>query len=174
MLPWIAAKLASPLVRYAVIGGIAGILGFGLAWKLQGSTINEMMADYAEARTKAVQQARDEEKRIAEVTLASALEAAKNEREVVTNTVEVIKYVTKYVKEVSGCPSDPMLRMHDAAALGTNPANLTEGPGQPDGTPGTITTVAFSEAIAENYGVCRKTAARLTGLQDWVRKACEK
>ncbi len=152
-----AALVAVTITRWYYTGEIAKMK---LAWET--------------ARAEAIATALTEQKRVDAVTMDAALAAAKAEVKTVTVTNTIIKWNTKYVKEIAGCPSTDMLRVHDAAALGADPASLQESAGQPDGKPAAVGTSDFSSAIAENYGRCRVTAARLTGLQAWVRDVCEK
>lgn len=96
------------------------------------------------------------------------------DREVV-KTVKAIRVVTETItKEVpiyvpsDSCPLPPGFRvLHDAAARGQvpNPAAV------PDAAAAPAQDVAAT--VTANYGACLDAAARLTGLQQWVRRQQE-
>ena len=60
------------------------------------------------------------------------------------------------------------VRLHDAAALGVDPAILPDPAGQPDGAASPVAESSAAQVVVSNYGVCRSTAEQLTALQDWI------
>ena len=128
--PPLLAKLASPLVRYAAIGLVSAFAAGWVVWQIKDATINRMKAEYAEARTKAVQEARDEEKRIAGVTLEAALADATNQVKIVKETEVITKWAIKNVEVVANCPSLNLIRLHNNAAIGSDPEGGSGGPGE--------------------------------------------
>ena len=80
-----------------------------------------------------------------------------------TVTQTIIKEVPIYVK-AADCPMPGGFRvLHDAAADG----QLPDAARIPDAA--TVPAQDVATSITENYGTCRENAARLTGLQEWVR-----
>ena len=84
-----------------------------------------------------------------------------------TVTKTIVKEVKVYVKDTD-CPMPSGFRVyHDAAANGKVP----DATGIADAAPSTTADVAST--IAQNYGTYHEIAARLSGLQDWVRSQQE-
>lgn len=80
-----------------------------------------------------------------------------------TVTKETIKEVPTYVS-ANDCPMSPGFRvLHDAAAAGQlpDPARIADAAAVP--------APALAHTVTENYGACLENAARLTGLQNWVK-----
>lgn len=75
----------------------------------------------------------------------------------------IIKEVPTYVS-VNDCPMSPGFRVfHDAAANGQVP----DAPGIADAA--AVPAPDVANTVVTNYETCHQTAARLTGLQDWVK-----
>ncbi len=161
---------------YAIIGGLVGAIlwTFAVYHYATGHEARKWEAAEAKAVAAAVQTALTDQKRIDTATLDAAVKAAAAEVKTITVTNTITKWAIRHVKDIPNCPDLDLVRLHDASALGADPASLQEGPSQPDGATAVVSTTAFSSALAENYGRCRVTAARLVGLQSWVREVCEK
>lgn len=100
----------------------------------------------------------------ADVTARVDLKYAPALTKIQTVTKETIRYVPQFVPS-SDCPVSGGFRVfHDAAAEGRVP----DPAGVPDAAPAPAADVAAT--VADNYGTCREDAARLTGLQEWVRE----
>lgn len=79
-------------------------------------------------------------------------------------TQTLTKEVIQYVPLTTVCSVPESFRVfHDAAANGIIP----EAPGGTDDSGLTLTEIAGT--VAANYGTYQEVAARLTGLQEWVR-----
>lgn len=80
---------------------------------------------------------------------------------------DIIRNVPVYVP--AGSPDLPagFRVLHDAAAA-NNP--LPASPGIADAAP--VSAQAAAATVASNYAIAAENAARLTGLQDWVRQQC--
>lgn len=131
MLPLIAAKLASPLGRVAAVGIVAGIAGFSLAWKLQSANINALKLSYADAHQKALIQALDDQAKVNEATLRAAVADAANQVRIVTETQVITKWAIKNVEVIANCPDRNFVRLHNAAAVGADPASETGSASEP-------------------------------------------
>lgn len=81
---------------------------------------------------------------------------------------EIVRNVPVYVP--AGSPDLPagFRVLHDAAAANQS---LPASPGITDAAPASAQTVAAT--VAGNYAIAAENAARLTGLQDWVRQQCQ-
>jgi len=70
--------------------------------------------------------------------------------------IEVIRHETP-----SGCVAPPSVRvLHDRAASGGEETNDSSGT-----APAPVEIATLAETVAQNYGICNETAARLTALQ---------
>lgn len=117
----------------------------------------------AKVRAEYQQQADAANKARAAIAAPIAAKQAADQARIITVTKTIIKEVPTYVK-TTDCPMPGGFRvLHDAAANGElpDPARVA------DAAPAAAATVATT--IADNYGTCQETAARLSGLQDWVR-----
>lgn len=81
---------------------------------------------------------------------------------------EIVRQVPVYVP--AGSPDLPggFRLLHDAAAANSP---LPASPGIADAAP--VTAQAAAATVAANYAIAAENAARLTGLQDWVRQQCQ-
>lgn len=81
-----------------------------------------------------------------------------------TVTKETIRYVPQFVPTGACALPGGFRVLHDAAAQGLVP----DPAGIADASP--IAPDAAAEVVVGNYGTCLETAARLEGLQEWVRE----
>lgn len=81
---------------------------------------------------------------------------------------EIVRNVPVYVP--AGSPDLPagFRLLHDAAAANSP---IPASPGIADAAAVSAQTVAVT--VASNYAISAENAARLTGLQDWVRQQCK-
>ena len=98
-------------------------------------------------------------------------EAAQVQIRTVTRTI--VEKVPVYVP----APTDAryplpngLVRLHDASALGLDPAALPNPAGGLDDAASTVAASDLATVLAGNYGQCREDQQRLTDLQDWVRQ----
>ena len=89
-----------------------------------------------------------------------------------TITREVPIYVTAATDTHYPVPWG-LVRLHDAGALGVDPASLPNPSGAADDTPSTVTDGNLAATLTTNYGICRSTTQQLTDLQAWVRSQAE-
>ncbi len=93
-------------------------------------------------------------------------QAAQDHVRIVTRTItkEIPAYVT--LQADAGCAVPAGFRvLHDAAAAGVPPAS--DAPGVAADAPSGLTLAAVADTVTTNYGICRETAQRLKGWQDW-------
>ena len=81
---------------------------------------------------------------------------------------DIIRNVPVYVP--AGSPDLPagFRLLHDAAAANSP---VPASPGVTDAAP--VSAQAATVTVAANYAIAAENAARLTGLQDWVRQQCQ-
>ena len=147
--------------RWLMLAALMAALAVGyFEWAHHQQLIgyNKAHAEYA-AQARAVDGKREA---IAE-PIAEKQAAAQVQIRTVTKTL--IEKVPVYVKADSDCTLPGGYRLlHDAAAANVqvpDAARITDAAPVPADIAATTTIT--------NYGACHETAARLTGLQDWVR-----
>lgn len=139
----------------AIVFVVAFGLGGASAWKVQNWRYEAKQA----AELKELQKLNNKRET---VTAAITSKQAEVQEKVRYVTRVQIKEVDKYVS-VSDCPLSGNFRVfHDAAAEGKipDPASRANAPA--------ATTREVTTTVADNYGICRETAERLKGLQEWV------
>lgn len=139
----------------AVVFVVAFGLGGTSAWKLQNWRQDAQKAEE-------LREAQRMNNKQQTISTAVATKQAAAQEKIRYVTVTQIKEVDRYVS-VNDCPMSGSFRVfHDAAAEGKipDPASRANAP--------TATTRDVALTVAENYGICRETAERLTGLQEWV------
>lgn len=145
--------------RWLLYLALAGALVLGyFAWADHIGDVREakIRAQYA----KQAQEVNDKRAAIAQPIAAKQVEVQEKIRTVFKT---IIKEVPTYVS-INDCPMSPGFRVfHDAAANGVLP--------DPSRIPDAALVPAqdVANTVAENYQTCHATAARLTGLQDWVK-----
>lgn len=155
----LTAIIPAPYRWLALAGLVLAIFGFGF---LKGAQHEERAND---ARQLAAERATVH--RTGQRVAASAKVDAKYQpviTKIQTVTKETIRYVPQFVP-VGTCDLPGGFRVfHDAAAEGVvpDPARV------PDASP--VAPQDAAGTVAENYGACRENAARLEGLQEWVRE----
>lgn len=118
--------------------------------------------------------ARDIGRRQAEASAAIGRRQAATQTAITARTRMLIREVPIYVTpetdaRLGGLPWG-LVRMHDAAALGVDPASLPNPAGEPDDAASSVEASDLAAAVAGNYaGVCRADAEQLRDLQAWVR-----
>ena len=66
------------------------------------------------------------------------------------------------------CISNGLVRLHDAAALGVDPASLTAG--GPDAACSSVAPSAFADTLARNYAAARANAEQLDALESVIHE----
>lgn len=138
---------------------------FFAGWKVDGWR-------HAAADTKAAVRTVGITRQQGAVSTAAAARDAQVQTEIryVTRTQikEVPVYVTPEADARFPLPVG-LVRLHDAAALGVDVADVPDPAGRPDDSASAVAASDLGGAIAGNYGECRADQARLIGLQGWVR-----
>lgn len=157
---------------YVAIGAVAFGLGFSGAWKVQDwradAALAKQEAALLDQATKALKTQRDQDAVTAAVGQKAAIAAVKAQ----TITKTIVKKVPVYVtaKSDSQCliPGG-FVRLHDAAANGTDLPDPTGPTGQPDDTASGIALSTVAGTVVQNYGTYSELAAQHRALQDWIR-----
>lgn len=74
-------------------------------------------------------------------------------------------YVSASPSPPVGCVTNGMLRLHDAAVLGVDPADIHPPAGQPDAACSTTAPSDFMAAVVDNYATARANAEQLNALE---------
>lgn len=100
----------------------------------------------------------------------------KTQIKTITNTVEkIIEKTPEVLKdENTACTIGPgFISLHDAAANGGSVSGSASGTNGTTKPAKNIELTDVSKTITTNYGNCNEIAARLTQLQDWVKRTRE-
>jgi hypothetical protein len=163
-LSWTAVKLIAWGVIAAVALGFAAYVKHewdaGKAAQAQIKVLHVQEKAVGAAETKVVDQSAAQE-----TTAQAALSA---QTRIIIEKVPV--YVSNARSDVPGvaCVSVGLVRLHDAAALGVDPASLPAPVGADDAC-STVTPAALASTIARNYAAARANAEQLNALEADVR-----
>lgn len=161
------------LDRIAIIGMLGALLvaSAGSAWITRSIYVGKITAielRHEQARNEAFQEGRDRERASNEIT--RKIENAYSDMSLTVNlqTETIVREIQTYVPDTTGCITVGLVRVLDAAALGTNPDLLDIAPDESNGTCTDLSSAALAESVVRNYGRARDNAERLTHLQIWV------
>lgn len=124
---------------------------------------------YAEAKAEAVEKARKDQKAIDDEALRAAVAEAEAREVIIERTNTITEEIPYYVTDTSNCITLGLVRVLDGAARGDLPSSLPLSPGQFNETCADVRASDLARNVADNYGRFHLTAARLTGLQSYVR-----
>lgn len=131
----------------------------------------EQMLD-AQARQQAIAGALIKQKAVDAGLIAAADHAGflrgQAQARTITITKEIPKYVTVETDKSYPVPCG-LVRLHDAAALGADPADLDNPAGLADGETCPVKDSDLAAIIVWNYGVTHEDEAQIAGLQDALR-----
>lgn len=82
-------------------------------------------------------------------------------------------YVSSAPRPVVGCVTNGMLRLHDAAVLGIDPADLPPPSGESDAACAPVAPSDFMAAVASNYAAARANEEQLNSLEADVQARIE-
>lgn len=125
----------------------------------------------------AVASAVAKEREQAKSDLDAAVAEAKAQEKIVTRTQFIIKEVPRYVtasQDRSTCVTYGLVRVLDAAALGTDPADLELPAGQSDDACAPVKASDLAASVAENYGTARQNAQQLDALIEDTRSRIDR
>lgn len=145
--------------RWMLYAALAAALVLGyFAWE---DHIGDKREDLVVARYAKQAKATDDKRAAIAPPIAAKQEAAQEKIRTVYKTI--IKEVPTYVS-INDCPMSPGFRVfYDAAANG----ELPDASRIPDAA--AVPAPDVANTTAENFRTYHETAARLTGLQEWVR-----
>ncbi len=160
------AFLASPLGKWAGYGVVvlvlvATLLGVKYEWDQGRQAVKIVHAAKAVAATQV--------KAVQAVDKPAAAAEGAEQTKIILRTRTLIKKVPTYVSTspapARGCITWGMLRLHDAAVLGVDPASLQPPAGEPDDACSAVDPAAFMAGVASNYGAAEANAEQLNALE---------
>ncbi len=151
-----------------------GLIEFGIHWERKDSQIAlaAIRADVAAATKLASEQAQKakaaQDARLVKVDIDNTAREVK--LQVVTRTItkEVIKYVQAPEIVHVTLPAE-WVRIHNAAASGTDMSETSNTAGKPDGPTSAVTDADALSVVTDNYSTCHQYADRVLALQDWAK-----
>lgn len=166
-------KLTTGLVL-AGLASIATAVGAGYGvYRIEEGRIAEIELADANAKAAASDKAGKIQFEQDQITLGDALKNAQAQTKIVTQTKTLIQkvpvYVTQEVDRAFPLPCG-FVRLHDAAALGVPPSEISLPAGKSDGDACPVTASFAATIIVQNYGAYSLTTSQLRDLQDWVNQ----
>ncbi len=164
------ATVEAKLIAGAVAALFFIALGFSGGWEIQSIRIADMKAADAAQEALNVKMAALTQGKLDQNAIAAAnadAAAARALAATVRAQVKVVHdYVTKY-QDAHNCITYGLLRVYDAAAIGTDAGTLSLPPGVTDDTcsPDVVSS-ALADGIVRNFGRYRVVAKRFNELQD--------
>ncbi len=161
--------------KLAAMGAVAGMLfGAGVCAGLRwdAGKVARLEAAQAKAEAAAARAARALTRAQDFVTHVQETAALKTQQQIRTVTRTVVKKVPIYVtpKTDAAFPlPNGFVRLHDAAALGVDPASLSGPAAGADAAASAVTASHAAAVIAENYGICRQAIDEVSRWQAWAR-----
>jgi hypothetical protein len=104
-----------------------------------------------------------------QANLDAALAEAKAQAAITARTQIVTREITIHVPEIQPCIPYGLVRLLDAAARGSDPADAPIAPGQSDDSCAPISWRAFAQDLASDYGIGRANAEQLNALEADIR-----
>lgn len=160
------------LKGYAIAAGGAFVVGFGGCWWLrdQMAAHDALRAARGQVRQAVAVVAKVQKQDAVSAGVGARAEAKVQAVRTVTRTLveKVPVYVTVQADARCSVPVG-FVRLHDAAASGAVPA-VPDPAGRPDDAASDVALSAVASTVANNYGACHEDQARLSGLQDWMRR----
>lgn len=164
-------SIQSALVSFG-LGAVLSAAGSGyLVYQYETGQMAKLKLQYAQAETRAVQEAKSLQAGQDQVSMDKALAFANAHERIQIRTVETVRKVPVYVtaKTDAAFPLPcGFVRVHDASALGVDPADIPNPAGKSDGDSCEVKASEAAGIIAENYGAADQWREQLIGLQDWV------
>lgn len=151
--------------RWMLIATLTVALG------VQTWRIDRLKAEPVKTELKAAKQVIKRTEKADKITADVGQKAEKARAEIRYVTRTIVERVPQYVPHQADVQYPivwGLVRVHDAAATGADPATLPSASGELDGSPSPVKPSYFATVIAENYGQCREDQARLAALQQWV------
>lgn len=163
------------LVLVAASSALVAAVAFGAGWKLEhdlaAGRYAKLELSYAEAKEKAIEAARQEQRRYDDIaTEAARREASAQAKEASTARRRLLE-VQKHVKDNSACISWGFVRVLDAATHGVLADNLPLAPRKSDDACSGFTASQLARSVSDNYAQARGNAIQLDALITFIRDA---
>lgn len=149
--------------RALAIGlAVGAVAGSGGTWWLRDQMAARTQLQAARTITRTVVRQGEATERVVYRTV----EAQERVRTVTRTIIRDIPHVLPVETDRSFPLPVGLIRLHDAAALGTNP--VPDPAGRADDAASPVAASDLANAFADNYGACRLNSEQLVGLQSWV------
>lgn len=159
----------------AIAVAVAGLVGFAGGWKLQSDIsagkIHKLELDYKEAELRAVNQAREDQRRLDEIALDAAKRQAATQAALTVKAKRQLAEVSKHVKNrPNNCVTIGFIRVLDAAVHGAIASSLALPAGVSDDSCAPVDAVTLARSIVDNYNTANANAAQLNALTEVLRQ----
>jgi len=156
--PWLILGAVLAFIGAFVGGNIHGHRAERIVWEKRSA--EESLAAFKKGQS--LQRAADQ------VAIDIAGTQTVVQERIITNTIKLKEEVQIYVQDDSNCITYGFMRLHDAAALGVDPATLALPADKSNGSCTTLKWSDLEKGVIGNYGTADQNAGQLTGLQGYV------
>lgn len=175
---------------FGILGGLftggssilARIAGYGLIFlagtasgaflmhKLDAGKYEALVAANQRAVAIATQKAKDIQAATDKIALDDAVAEAKAQQQIVVQHDYVTQEIPHYVPVHVACITYGIVRLLDAASLGSDPANAPIPAGKSDDACSPVTARQLAASVLANYATALANAEQLNALEGWVRQ----
>ena len=137
--------------------------------KVDNARFEKLELGYAQAKEKAVEEARAAQAAQDKIALTAAVAEAAAQEKIVTITNTITKEIPSHVKDSGPCITYGLVRVLDGAASGRDPDTLALPTGKSDDACSPVKASDLAQSVADNYGAARQNSEQLTALQQTAK-----
>lgn len=165
-------RLLATILAFVGTFAAGGIASGVVVHKLDQAAMDKHLRQDAAAAQKATDAARKVEHAVADVGHAAGVAEVTAQRRITDHTLTLTQEVPSAVHTLivdRVCVPVGLVRLHDAAAYGIEPAQVGASPGEPDDACSLIAWPDFAAVVVQNYGIARGNAEQLDALIKFER-----
>ena len=137
--------------------------------KVDNARFEKLELGYAQAKEKAVEEARAAQAAQDKIALTAAVAEATAQEKIVTINQVITKEIPSHVKDSGPCITYGLVRVLDGAASGRDPDTLALPTGKSDDACSPVKASDLAQSVADNYGAARQNSEQLTALQQTAK-----
>jgi hypothetical protein len=158
--------------------GIVGLIAFGVGatsgmivvHKLDLSKYQKLELSYKEAQIKALEAAREEQKKLDNIALDAAKREAATQAALTARAKQQLSEVSRYVKNTpNNCITYGLVRVLDAAVRSGDASSLALPAGKSNDSCSGIDSVTLARSIIDNYNTANANKEQLNSLVGTLR-----
>lgn len=150
-----------------IAGSVSGAL---VMHKIDAGKYEALVAANQRAVAIATQKAKDIQAATDKIALDDAVAEAKAQQQIIVQHNYVTQEIPHYVPVHVACITYGIVRLLDAASLGSDPANAPIPAGKSDDACSPVTARELAASVLANYATALQNAEQLNSLEGWVRE----